>query len=105
MTLSRLYSLRARYYAPGLGRFLSRDPFEGTLYGGRELNRYVYAANNPVNLADPSGRYILLQDAQTRKQSQETAIGAAIPFQTPPLDTIATNVPPELIMEAYTWIY
>jgi len=51
-----LYSLRARYYEPGLGRFLSRDPMGVQTFGPLELNRYVYAANNPVNLLDPTGR-------------------------------------------------
>ena len=51
--LTGLYSLRARYYDPALGRFLSRDVFP---YGNPvELNRYTYAAGNPVNFADPSG--------------------------------------------------
>lgn len=49
-----LYSLRARYYDPSDGRFLSRDPLE-QLWSVRELNRYVYAANDPVNLTDPAG--------------------------------------------------
>jgi RHS repeat-associated protein len=38
--------LRARYYDPEVGRFLSSDP----LGGG-----YPYGANNPANLVDPSG--------------------------------------------------
>jgi len=54
--LTGLYSLRARYYEPGVGRFLSRDPMEVQTFAPLELNRYVYAANNPVNLADPRGR-------------------------------------------------
>jgi RHS repeat-associated protein len=50
-----LYYLRARYYDPALGRFLSRDPFMGLVNSPQSLNRYVYAVNNPVNLRDPSG--------------------------------------------------
>jgi RHS repeat-associated protein len=46
-----LYYLRARYYAPTLGRFLSRDPL-GMVDG---MNVYVYTQNNPVNHLDPLG--------------------------------------------------
>ncbi|HPH98667.1 MAG TPA: RHS repeat-associated core domain-containing protein [Anaerolineaceae bacterium] len=53
--LSGLQYLRARYYAPGQGRFLSRDPFAGFLSQPATLNPYVYAANNPVLMSDPSG--------------------------------------------------
>jgi RHS repeat-associated protein len=42
------YYLRARYYDPATGRFLSEDPLGG-------LNPYAYAGNNPVSLRDPSG--------------------------------------------------
>jgi RHS repeat-associated protein len=38
--------LRARYYDPAVGRFLSGD----ALGGG-----YVYGLNNPANMADPTG--------------------------------------------------
>jgi len=43
--------LRARYYKPSIGRFLSPDPigYEGG------INLYVYVENNPVNLKDPEG--------------------------------------------------
>ena len=43
--------LRARYYDPATGRFLSRDP----LGGG-----YPYAGGNPANMADPSGMCFLV---------------------------------------------
>jgi RHS repeat-associated protein len=49
-----LYYLRARYYNPVTGRFLNVDPMAGD--GQR---RYEYAAANPVNRADPSGRFVL----------------------------------------------
>jgi len=51
-----LYSLRARYFAPGLGRFLSRDMAEVSVDHPNELNRYVYTANNPINTFDPLGQ-------------------------------------------------
>ncbi|MCI0711841.1 MAG: hypothetical protein L0154_16920 [Chloroflexi bacterium] len=50
-----LYFLRARYYDPAIGRFLSQDPYPVNTGNPMELNRYVYTANNPVNFSDPSG--------------------------------------------------
>lgn len=54
-TLSGLYSLRARYYNPGDGRFLSQDTHPQNLNNPIELNRYGYTADNPINASDPSG--------------------------------------------------
>ena len=48
---SGLIYYRARYYHPGLGRFISRDPIG--LQGG--INPYAYADGNPVLFNDPSG--------------------------------------------------
>jgi RHS repeat-associated protein len=62
---SGLYSLRARYYDPTSGRFLSRDPLE-QWRNVRELNRYSYAASDPLNLVDPSGRQALAEGALLR---------------------------------------
>jgi RHS repeat-associated protein len=43
--------LRARYYDPAIGRFVSEDPaFDG-------YNWYAYCANNPVMYVDPSGMF------------------------------------------------
>ncbi len=47
--------LRARFYNPVLGRFMSRDPFAGVGTNPQSLNRYSYVENNPVNAVDPSG--------------------------------------------------
>ena len=46
------YYLRARYYAPRLGRFITEDPARP---GAPELNWYTYCANNPIAYIDPSG--------------------------------------------------
>jgi RHS repeat-associated protein len=50
-----LYFLRARYYDPGVGRLLSRDPVSGAARNPFMKNLYHYALNNPVRFRDPSG--------------------------------------------------
>jgi RHS repeat-associated protein len=65
-----LYSLRARYDQPGVGRFLSRDTWPVDLENPIEYHRYGYVANNPVNGFDPSG--FALVDF-TKVQSQVVA--------------------------------
>jgi RHS repeat-associated protein len=51
-----LIYLRARYYDPEIGRFISRDPFTGFDTNIQSLNRYTYVQNNPVVYTDPSGK-------------------------------------------------
>jgi RHS repeat-associated protein len=53
-----LYYLRARHFNPITGRFLSRDPADGGITDPRTLHKYLYAAANPINLTDPTGRSI-----------------------------------------------
>lgn len=54
---SSFYYLRARYYDPTVGRFISKDPVKGVLENPQTLNPYVYVGNNPINRSDPSGEY------------------------------------------------
>jgi RHS repeat-associated protein len=54
---SGLFYLMARYYDPGIGRFVSMDPKLGKLSMPQTLNRYVYCANNPINRVDPTGEF------------------------------------------------
>ncbi len=50
--------LRARYYRPGTGNFLTMDSETGDLEEPLSLNRYTYAGNDPVNIGDPSGHWL-----------------------------------------------
>jgi RHS repeat-associated protein len=50
-----LVFLRARYYQPGTGRFVSKDSWEGNLRQPQTLNGFSYVENNAVNRADPTG--------------------------------------------------
>ncbi len=49
-----LYYYRARYYHPGLHRFISEDPAEGA------ASAYVYAGNRPAIATDPFGLFTLV---------------------------------------------
>ncbi len=55
-----LYYLRARYYDPANGRFMTHDLYEGNPYEPVTLHRYLYAGANPVMYADPSGKQMSL---------------------------------------------
>jgi RHS repeat-associated protein len=50
-----LMDYNARYYDPGLGRFVSADTLVPEAGNPQALNRYAYAGNNPVRYTDPSG--------------------------------------------------
>ncbi|MCT4618890.1 MAG: hypothetical protein N4A62_05825 [Marinisporobacter sp.] len=50
-----LYYLRARYYDPTIGRFISEDSYEGQVTNPLSLNLYTYCYNNPLMHVDPSG--------------------------------------------------
>ena len=47
--------LRARYYEPEVGRFLTRDTYTGEEDEPESLHLYAYCGNDGVNMVDPSG--------------------------------------------------
>jgi hypothetical protein len=55
--------MRARYYNPATGSFVSRDPVEGRLTEPQTQNGYGFVSANPVNLSDPSGMVVGVDDA------------------------------------------
>ncbi|MGO0059931.1 RHS repeat-associated core domain-containing protein [Brevibacillus fluminis] len=52
---TRFYYLRARYYDPSVGRFITEDTYKGQVDNPLSLNRYTYVHNNPLKFIDPSG--------------------------------------------------
>jgi len=74
--------MHARYYNPGIGRFLSVDPVGGTVGSSQSWNRYSYVLNNPLVYVDPSGETLmvagedelaLLKDALVEAGAQKIA--------------------------------
>ena len=47
--------LRARYYAGGMGRFLTRDTWGGDFNRPTSYNRWLYGYGNPIRYTDPTG--------------------------------------------------
>lgn len=71
--------MRARFYEPQAGRFISKDPLEGTLMSVPTLMKYNYAADNPSVYIDPRGLFVF----------------GMFPETISPLDAI----PPEVVKE------
>jgi RHS repeat-associated protein len=55
-----LIYLRARYYNPVDGRFMSRDAWAGSFNSPQSLNRWNYAQSNPIIYTDPDGHFIIV---------------------------------------------
>ncbi|PFG43376.1 RHS repeat-associated protein [Isoptericola jiangsuensis] len=74
-----LVLLGARYYDPGLGRFVSVDP---QLDAGTpaQFNAYVYSGNDPVTYSDPSGESWLSNAWNATKSGVSKAAGAVTSF-------------------------
>jgi RHS repeat-associated protein len=64
-----VYYLRARYYNPLTGRFLSRDPMEGHAQLPMTLHKYLYAGGDPANRIDPRGLEDMADTALTTEKS------------------------------------
>ena len=56
--------LRARYYDPQTGRFMSRDPLAAIPFWPEHA--YTYVGSNPANLVDPYGLCLLCQSGLRR---------------------------------------
>ena len=77
--------MRARYYDPTIGRFVSEDPIWA-------LNLYPYADNNPIMGIDPKGEMPILSETLDFLGRNHEVITTAIPIITTAIKT-ATYVP------------
>ncbi|WP_395138310.1 RHS repeat-associated core domain-containing protein, partial [Armatimonas sp.] len=102
-----LYFNRARYYKPGVGRFIGEDPQLGDEYEPVTLHRYIYAGHDSVNYSDPSGENFDLGSMLTSMATWATlnpelastaivflgSITAAVFGQSELADSIANSIP------------
>jgi RHS repeat-associated protein len=86
-----LLFLRARYYDPQLGIFLSPDPVPGT-------HLYLYVGANPINLVDPSGR-----DGTPPPPRPPTPPSPFTPIGTPVPTPVGTPVPTPVPQPRTEW--
>src|SRR5579885_313031 len=101
-SLTGLYDLRARYYDPTTGRFTSADTADVTLENPTELNRYLYASSNPINLSDPSGHDAGDEEAAIYANVDESAIPRAEEFGKDEASEMAANAATQLAGDART---
>jgi RHS repeat-associated protein len=90
-----LYYLRARYYDPTIGRFISKDPLSGSVSAPLSRNRYGYALANPLRYRDSLG---LAADATGGDQSlllRSGAIFNLIGGTTPGASNVESLMSPE----------
>ena len=71
---AEVYYMRARWYEPKTGRFLSEDPIG--LAGG--INLYAFAADDPVNGRDPSGLCAINEELWVRYVEHYNAEGQLV---------------------------
>jgi len=69
-----LVYMRARYYEPATGRFISEDPARDG------MNWYLYADGNPVNRVDTEGRSPSPDLKELMKLGSKWRLGAVIAF-------------------------
>ncbi len=67
---------RNRYYHPGLGRFITRDPIK---YAGRDVNLYRYVGNNATLHSDRDGKAV---DSISESVSNAIATGNTATLET-----------------------
>jgi RHS repeat-associated protein len=60
---SGLVFLRARYYLPGSGGFISKDMWSSIYVHPQSLQKWVYVKGDPINYVDPTGHCYPIGDS------------------------------------------
>ncbi len=68
-----LVNLRARYYMPSSGRFITRDTWKSNINTQSSYNLWIYGYSNPIKYIDPTGLY---SDNVHRDLTKELALRA-----------------------------
>ena len=82
-----LVQVGARYYDPGLGRFVSVDPVMD-LADPQQWHGYAYANNNPITYRDPSGLAPMIDGEWGSPQAMKAAQGGKKAAQQPTPQTV-----------------
>ncbi len=69
-----LIYLRARYYLPSQGRFISKDTWQGDYNRPLSLNDWNYVEGNPINFVDPIGLISVNEDRIAKAYVQDLLI-------------------------------
>lgn len=72
-----MYYLRARWYLPRTGRFLTQDTFEGVALTPSTAKLYLYALSNPIGHVDPSGNAAVIENAALDYQAVQRFLNYA----------------------------
>ncbi len=85
---SGLVYLRARYYQPTSGIFISKDTWVGIYHKPSLSNKWVYANNNPIKYVDPTGEKFCIYEVAfqciSSKQELLVVLGRTVPINLAP---------------------
>ncbi|MCS7016686.1 MAG: RHS repeat-associated core domain-containing protein [Gemmatales bacterium] len=86
-----LVYLRARYYAPSIGRFLSRDTWVGDDAMPMSFNKWLYGYSNPLSYSDPTGNSpcSLLPPDDRQDCENITTIGNKVSYPNPQVEVVS----------------
>jgi RHS repeat-associated protein len=95
-----LYYNRARYLNPNTGRFWTMDSYTGNSEDPLSLHKYLYGADNPVTMVDPSGHEELV-DVLASSFIQSSLSSMAMSVISPAVSTVggsavAAFIPPQV---------
>jgi RHS repeat-associated protein len=76
---AELLYLRARYYDPAVGRFVSKDRFLGDFNQPQTFNGWSYVEGNPINSTDPIGLWRFADATHRNHQLIEDAWWIPLP--------------------------